>query len=120
MWEKRDEMKECLDCGMQMPAAVQRCLKCDAVLNLQTDGSVMHVDIAHHHETIRVALAALEGVLAQARSSYARGVRVVVGRGLIREEVLRQLSWLQHNGEILGFEHEGGNTGAIMITLRRW
>ncbi len=112
-------VRECLDCGMQLPSAVSRCLKCDAVLDLQTDGSVLHVDIAHQHETVKVALSKLEMVLAQARSGHARGVRVVVGRGLIREEVLRQLSWLLHAGEILAFDHENGNTGAIMVSLRR-
>lgn len=104
---------------MRVPLTAVRCLKCDAVLALQSDGSVLHVDIAHQHETIRIALGKLERVLAEARAGHARGVRIVVGRGLIREEVLHQLSWLRHSGEILGFDYEHGNTGAIMVLLRR-
>ncbi|MDP1931397.1 MAG: hypothetical protein Q8L60_08070 [Gammaproteobacteria bacterium] len=104
---------------MQLPVAADQCLKCDAVLHLQTDGSLLQVDIAHNHETIKVALEKLAGVLAEARSGHTRAVRLVVGRGLIREEVLLQLSWLQRSGEILSFNYESGNTGAILITIRR-
>lgn len=111
--------RECLQCGMQVPVASTHCPKCDAVLHLQTDGSVLHVDIAHNHETIRVALQKLERILVEARAGHTRAVRVVVGRGFIREEVLLQLSWLQRSGEILAFDHEDGNAGAIMVTVRR-
>lgn len=111
--------RECLQCGMQVTATSVHCPKCDADLHLQTDGSVLHADIAHNHETIRVALEKLERVLTEARSGHARAVRVVVGRGLIREEVILQLSWLLRAGEILAFDHEGGNTGAILVTVRR-
>lgn len=111
--------RECLECGMQVFAAATRCPKCDAVLHLQTDGSVLHIDIAHNHETIRIALKKLETALAEARSGHTRAVRVVVGRGLIREEVLLQLSWLQRAGEILAFDHENGNTGAVLVRIRR-
>ncbi|OGT71040.1 MAG: hypothetical protein A3H44_12340 [Gammaproteobacteria bacterium RIFCSPLOWO2_02_FULL_57_10] len=104
---------------MQVPVASTHCPKCDAVLHLQTDGSVLHVDIAHNHETIRVALQKLERILVEARAGHTRAVRVVVGRGFIREEVLLQLSWLQRSGEILAFDHEDGNAGAIMVTVRR-
>ncbi len=111
--------RECLDCGMQVSEAATHCPKCDAVLHLQSDGSVLHVDIAHQHETVRVALAKLEGILNEARAGHTRAVRVVVGRGLIRDEVLRQLHWLQHTGEIPGFDYEAGNTGAILVLIRR-
>ena len=104
---------------MQVPSAATYCPKCDATLHLQSDGSVLHVDIAHHRETVRIALAKLEEVLAEARAAHTRAVRVAVGRGLIREEVLLQLSWLQRSGEILGFDHEAGNQGAILVAIRR-
>jgi hypothetical protein len=32
---------------------------------------------------------------------------------------MRQLSWLAMRGEILEFDHDAGNTGAIMVTLRK-
>jgi hypothetical protein len=110
---------ECLGCGMRVPAGVLTCPKCDAFLDEQTDGSVLHRDIAHQHETVAQAMVKLEQALQDCRRSHACGVRLAVGRGVIREEVMRQLSWLAMSGEILGFDHDDGNTGAIMVTLRR-
>jgi len=110
---------ECLQCGMLTVAGLLECPKCDAVLGEQTDGSVLHRDIAHQHETVAQAMHKLEQALLDCRQSHACAVRLAVGRGLIREEVMRQLSWLAMSGEILGFDHDAGNTGAILVTLRR-
>ncbi len=110
---------QCLDCGMRVTAGVLTCPKCDALLDEQTDGSVLHRDIAHQHETVAQAMAKLEHALQDCRHSHACGVRLAVGRGVIREEVMRQLSWLALSGEILDFDHDEGNTGAILVTLRR-
>jgi hypothetical protein len=110
---------ECLACGMSVPAGVATCPKCDAVLDEQTDGSVLHRDIAHQHETVAQAMSKLTQALQDCRRSHACGVRLAVGRGVIREEVMRQLSWLITNGEILDFDHDEGNTGAIMVIMRR-
>ncbi len=110
---------ECLACGMWVAAGVLSCPKCDALLGEQTDGSVLHRDIAHQHETLAQAMVKLEQALQDCRRSHACGVRLAVGRGVIREEVMRQLSWLAMSGEILDFDHDEGNTGAIMVTLRR-
>lgn len=110
---------ECLDCGMLIAAGVLACPKCDAPLSEQTDGSVLHRDIAHQHETVAQAMSKLEQALQDCRQSHACGVRLAVGRGVIREEVMRHLSWLAMSGEILDFDHDEGNTGAIMVTLRR-
>lgn len=104
---------------MEIDGSAAHCPKCDAELAAQTDGSVLHTDIAHQQETIPMALRKLEQALDEARSGHARAVRVVVGRGLIRDEVQRQLSWLKHSGEVLDFDHDKGNTGAIIIQLRK-
>jgi len=111
--------RACLDCGMDVANSAAHCPKCDAELALQTDGSILHADIAHQHETISVALAKLQQVLDEARGGHARAIRLVVGRGLIRDEVQRNLSWLKLSGEVLDFDHDDGNTGAILIQLRR-
>ncbi|MEY3666729.1 MAG: hypothetical protein RL572_269 [Pseudomonadota bacterium] len=110
---------ECLHCGMPIAAGALECPKCDAVLHEQTDGSVLHRDIAHQHETVAQAMHKLTLALQDCRSSHACGVRLAVGRGVIREEVIRQLSWWVKSGDILHFDHDHGNTGAIMVTLRR-
>lgn len=111
--------RECLNCGMQIAVAMRACPKCDADLAAQTDGSVLHQDIAHHHETVPLALQKMDRVLEEGRAGHASAVRLVVGRGLIREEVMRQLTWKMMKGEILAFDHDAGNTGAILVTLRK-
>jgi hypothetical protein len=111
--------RDCLNCGMRLSASMGVCPKCDAIPDLQTDGSVLHHDIAHQHETVAIALQKMARVLEEGRMGYACAVRLVVGRGLIRDEVMRQLSWLAMRGEILEFDHDAGNTGAILVTLRR-
>lgn len=104
---------------MEIVGSVTHCPKCDAHLIEQTDGSVLHADIAHRQETIPIALRKFQDALEQARSGHVQSIRLVVGRGLIRDEVNHQLSWLKHTGEVLGYEHDAGNTGAIIVHLRR-
>lgn len=111
--------RECLECGMHVPTAATHCLKCDSQMDLQTDGSVLHIDIAHNRETIKIALEKLTHVLDEARAGNTAAVRVVVGSGLIREEVLTQLSWLLRSEQILGFGYDGTNTGAVLISIRK-
>ena len=86
---------------------------------MQTDGSVLHADIAHQRETIPIAMHKLQLALDEARGGHARAIRLVVGRGLIREEMQRHLSWLKLSGEVLDYDHDDGNTGAIVIQLRQ-
>lgn len=112
-------VRDCLDCGMRLRVDMPVCPKCDAVTGLQTDGSVLHHDIAHQHETVPIALQKMAKVLEEGRMGHACAVRLVVGRGLIREEVMRQLGWLALRGEILDFDHDAGNSGALLVTLRR-
>ncbi len=111
-------LKTCLDCGMEVGLNTANCPKCDAEIAKQTDGSIFRCDIAHNRETIPQALAKLSAVLDAARLEHVQGIRVIVGRGLIRDEVMRQLSWLKHSGEIMGFDHDNGNTGAFLVTIR--
>jgi len=105
------------ECCCRMCCTV--CLKCDARLQEQTDGSVLHRDIAHQRETLAVALQKLAEVLEEGRKGHASTIRLIVGRGVIRDEVMRQLSWLALKGEILSVDHDDGNTGALLVVLRR-
>lgn len=110
--------RACLDCGMGVDGNVTHCPKCDSELAGQTDGSVLHVDIAHQRETIPVAMGKLQQALDEARRGHTRAIRLVVGRGLIRDEVHRHLSWLKHSGELIDYDHDNGNTGAIVVRVR--
>ena len=78
----------------------------------------MTVDIAHHGEKVRDAQRKLAGSIAEAQQGLAATLRIVVGGGLIREQVLSDLMTFEHRGEIRGFTIEGRNPGAILVSLK--
>jgi hypothetical protein len=95
-----------------------RCSKCDENLYLQHDGGFLTRDIAHGHETVARALEKLEELLLDGWRGYYRGVRIIVGGGLIREEVLRQLAYYRQRGSVRGYREDSPNRGAIIVMLR--
>lgn len=94
------------------------CIKCDENLYLQNDGSCLTGDIAHQHETCARALQKLDALLLAGWEGYYRNVRIVVGGGLIREQVLGQLHYYQGQRRLLSFREESPNKGAILVSLR--
>lgn len=112
-------MRECLDCGFLSGPSERYCPKCDAELRAQTDGSVWTVDIAHHHETVRQALAKLEQEIDRQLHEYTHAIRFVVGSGLIRDAARQRLQQLVSNGRIRGFDQDFNNAGAFVAELRR-
>jgi hypothetical protein len=95
------------------------CPKCDSKISDQTDGSVITVDIAHNGERVFEAVAKLDELIAGAKSGVTAKIRLIVGSGLIRDEINAQLSTYAFRGEILKFEQDGNNTGAVLVTIRR-
>lgn len=108
----------CLECGMSVNTAERHCPKCDNALNLQHDGSTITVDIAHQGETVREALQKMQSEIDLAREGIAMRIRLVVGSGLIRDEVLLKLRDLEFRGDIIDFESEPFNTGAVVVRLK--
>jgi hypothetical protein len=104
--EFRDRQMRCL------------CLKCDDDLLSQSDGSIMTRDIAHHQETLHQASVKMIEVLQQVWEGYARGVRLIVGGGRIREEILSQCEYFLNQGYIKSYSVESSNYGAIVVYLR--
>jgi hypothetical protein len=94
------------------------CVKCDENLYLQHDGSFLTRDIAHGHETVARALEKLDGLLLEAWRGYYRGARIIVGGGLIREEVLGQMRYYRERGIVRGYREDSPNRGAIVAVLR--
>ena len=94
------------------------CSKCDQSLYLQHDGRFLARDIAHGRETVARALEKLDELLLDGWRGYYRGVRIIVGGGLIRQEVLRQLRGYEHRGIVHEFNEDSPNRGAIVATLR--
>ena len=108
----------CLDCGMSVSETMRYCPKCDNALNMQHDGSTVTVDIAHQGERVSEALQKMQSEIDLARKGVAKCIRLVVGSGLIRDEVLLELRDLSFRGDILGFEPESFNAGAVMVRLK--
>ncbi len=94
------------------------CPKCDANLYLQHDGSSMARDIAHHRENTAQALAKLDELLLEGWRGYCRSVRIIVGGGLIREQVLAQLRYYRERGLVRTYSEDGPNRGAVVAVLR--
>jgi hypothetical protein len=94
------------------------CPKCDERLYLQHDGKLLTRDIAHQRETVPRALHQLDKLLLEAWRGYAKGVRIVVGGGAIREQVLAQLSAYRERGIVRDYGEDNANRGAIVAILR--
>lgn len=94
------------------------CPKCDSQLDAQHDGSTRQVDIAHHRETEREAMAKLQQEITTAGFHPAQYLRLVVGSGVIRDAALAELHYYQHRHQIVSYEQEAGNRGAILIKLK--
>ncbi len=108
----------CLDCGMRVAAKMQHCPKCDNDLSTQHDGSTITVDIAHQGERVSEALRKMQREVDLARKGVAMRIRLIVGSGLIREEVMFALRDLEYRGEIVSFDLEQRNPGAVLINLK--
>ena len=108
----------CLNCGMSFNEDTRHCPKCDNALDLQHDGSTTTVDIAHHGERVSEALEKMHNEITLARKGVSKCIRLVVGSGLIRDEVLLVLRDLKFRGNIIDFETEAFNTGAVLVRLK--
>jgi hypothetical protein len=76
------------------------------------------VDIAHHGERVGEALRKLESVVKEARAGYTGSIRLIVGRGLIRDEAIARLQSWKRSRKIRDFEFDRGNEGVLSITIR--
>ena len=108
----------CLNCGMTTDQHDRHCPKCDNRLDLQSDGSTVTVDIAHHGERVRDALRKMHAEIADAKLGVARYLRLIVGSGLIREEVMAALGDLAFRKDIVQWDPETPNSGAILVQLK--
>lgn len=119
--------RRCRDCGFPQDTAAlsldalpprQSCPKCDANIYAQHDGSCWTYDIAHSQETVARALGKLDAALLEGWGSHAATLRLVVGGGAIRREILGQLTYYQRLGRLLAFAEDSPNRGAILLRLR--
>ena len=112
-------IQTCLNCGMRIDRDERRCPKCDNQLDEQTDGSTITVDIAHNGERVHEALRKMNRQVEAANRGVAQYIRFIVGSGVIKEEVMMSLRDLERRGVIVHQEIERGNSGAILVKLKR-
>jgi len=108
----------CLQCGMSFSGHTRHCPKCDNALDQQHDGSTITVDIAHDGERVRDALRKMQSEIDLARKGVTMNIRLVVGSGLIRDEVQLALLDLQFRGDIKDFDLDPANAGAVLVKLK--
>ena len=80
---------------MSIDEGIRRCPKCDNFLDSQHDGSITTIDIAHEGETVDEALCKMLAEVEAARNGIELYLRLIVGSGVIRDEVLAALPGLQ-------------------------
>jgi hypothetical protein len=109
----------CLACGFPLDSGEDRCPKCDASQRAARAGECLHGDVAHRGQTIAQARQAAERLLSRAAIEGQGQVRLVVGGGAIRAELLRWLEELRRSGRIRRVLPEPRNPGAILVELPR-
>ena len=103
---------------MSIDEGTSRCPKCDNCLDSQHDGSIITADIAHQGERVEEAIGKMRVEVDAARNGMGLYLRLIVGSGVIRDEVLFALRGVQADGVIKSFEVESANAGAIKIKLK--
>jgi len=68
---------------------------------------------------VRVAITKLNKTLDEVNRDRGAGARFIVGSGRIREAIGAELATYLYRQEILSFEFEGNNQGAILVMLRK-
>lgn len=104
---------------MGFPIDLASCPKCDYGIFEQNRGKTFSRDIAHNHQTIEQATREFYSALDRARSESYGQLRLIVGGGLIKEEVGQLLETEKWRGNIQRYELEHPNTGAYLIRLNR-
>lgn len=111
-------LNECLNCGMLMDARQRHCPKCDNRLDLQTDGTTRTVDVAHQGERVSDALRKMRAEIRETKLGLAKYLRLVVGSGVIREEVMNTLGDLLFQKQIIDYHLDDKNSGVILVQLK--
>lgn len=110
-------MKQCPECGMVIDITLTTCPKCDFNLRLINRDKTIMVDIAHHHETVEQAIEKLNDFITKAKDENYGHLKIIVGNGLIREEIKRLLPYYQEIGKISGYTTDGFNRGAFNLSF---
>ena len=107
----------CHHCGMQLDSEQLHCPKCDTGRYAQNHTQTLVVDIAHNRQSLAQSEAQLDQAIKQARQEEFSALKIIVGRGLIRQEIRRSLDTALWQNRIRDFQSEPNNPGAYIIQM---
>lgn len=107
----------CNNCGMLLNPEQQNCPKCDEHRCAKNHKQTLSVDIAHGRQTLAQAEQQLDQAIENAIAEQFGNLKIIVGRGLIREEIRRSLDAAQWQNRIRDYQPEKNNQGAYIIQM---
>lgn len=105
-------------CGMPVDPGEGVCPKCGTPTTAARRGR-WDADVAHHGQTVAMAVAQADQALARARSLLAAELHLVVGRGeRVPPAVLARCQRWVADGVALRYAPDRWNPGVVVVTLR--
>jgi len=111
------KLHPCFQCGMNYPDNEKRCPKCDFGRFEQNRGAMTSVDIAHNLQTVDQATQEFYSALAQAKRDCYSELEIIVGGGLINQEISKILDAEVWKNSIKKYWQEPHNRGAYILKL---
>jgi len=103
---------------MQFSENQPNCPKCDYGRYDQNQNQRLTKDIAHNMQTVHQATQECYDALAKAKREKYGELRLVVGGGLINQEIGRVLEAEKWKNQLKSFEYEKFNNGAYLIRFQ--
>lgn len=110
----------CHNCGMSIQPEELHCPKCDEHRYAKNHKQTLSIDIAHGRRTLAQAEQQLDQAIENAIAEQFGYLKIIVGRGLIREEIHRSLDAAQWQGQIREYQPEKNNLGAYIIQMHSY
>jgi len=107
----------CTNCGMLLNPENTNCPKCDEHRYAKNRKLTLSIDIAHARQTLAQAEQQLDQAIEQAMTEQFGNLKIIVGRGLIRDEIHRSLDAAQWQNRIRDYQPEKYNQGAYVIQM---
>lgn len=102
---------------MEFTPESANCPKCDYGVYEQNKSETYTADIAHNRQTVDQATREFYATLETAKQQNYGALRLIVGGGLIKEEIGRLLETEKWRGTVQRFELQHPNTGAYFVKL---
>ena len=104
---------------MQMSPEEMHCAKCDQHRFAKNRGKTLRIDIAHNRQKLHQAEYQLDRAIDQANTEKFSTLKIIVGRGLIRDEIRRSLDNALWQKRIKDYRLEEHNAGAYILKMHQ-